>query len=352
MNTGIISEYESKRAMYLEYEDNIKRLVNSLLKTEEIYIHAIESRVKELESLKKKINDKNKYKSINEITDILGLRLITYFEDDVDKIANLLKQEFILDKVNSVDKRAKDNPEEFGYASLHYILKLKEPRASLPEYENFKNINFEIQIRSILQHAWAEIEHDLGYKSKKEVPHSIRRDFSRVSGLLELADKEFIRIKEFLKNYGSEVENKIDENNLNILIDKITLKEYLEKSTLISEINATLNKETDFKYDLDNHYYYLETIEYFEIKTLGDLDNLLSENKNNIPKFFKRWNKGRFDTKIRLDTPILYLFYVLFYKNYKDSDFDKYAEINGFDKEPYLEIKDIFNEIKSEGFIL
>lgn len=124
-----MDEYKNKKIIFLEYEENIKRLITNLMKAENIMVHAIESRVKEAESLKKKIIAKDKYNTIDEITDIVGLRLITYFEDDVDKVANILKKEFILDAKNTVDKRVSENPEAFGYASLHYILKLRENRA-------------------------------------------------------------------------------------------------------------------------------------------------------------------------------------------------------------------------------
>jgi hypothetical protein len=61
----------------------------------------------------------------------------------------------------------------------------------LVEYSTHTGVQFEVQIRSTLQHAWAEIEHDRGYKSEVEVARAVRRRFSRLAGLLELADYEF-----------------------------------------------------------------------------------------------------------------------------------------------------------------
>lgn len=356
MSTEIINEFESKKAIYLECENIIKRLIDSLIKAEKINVHAIESRVKEIESLKKKIEKKEKYNSINEITDIIGLRLITYFEDDVDKIANLLKKEFILDEINSVDKRTKDNPEEFGYSSLHYILKLKEPRASLPEYKHFKDINFEIQIRSVLQHAWAEIEHDLGYKSKKEIPHSIRRDFSRVSSLLELADKEFIRIKDFLVKYEDEISSQIEENQLAIKIDKVSYTEYLNKSATISEIRDKLMKNYPNCNEYDNVYirFNPEVLEYFNIYTVDYLDLLLKENKSKIINFFGRWNlDGKYeDVTVHNDTPVFYLFYVLIYLNYKKESLLEYLKLSNIVSSEHSFVIDKMENMISEKFLI
>ncbi|TMR94372.1 GTP pyrophosphokinase [Nonomuraea basaltis] len=106
-----------------------------------------------------------------------------------------------------MDKRKALDPDRFGYLSLHYVASLDTRRAELAEYKRFANNGFEIQIRSILQHAWAEIEHDLGYKSRLGVPSTTRRRFSRLAGLLELADAEFVSIRDELRLYEKRVES-------------------------------------------------------------------------------------------------------------------------------------------------
>ena len=73
-----------------------------------------------------------------------------------------LQDQFYIDEKNSVDKRKALGDREFGYLSLHRIAMVSPQRGKLIEYLRFKDEPFEIQIRSILQHAWAEIEHDLG----------------------------------------------------------------------------------------------------------------------------------------------------------------------------------------------
>lgn len=87
----IVRLFNKEKKKYKESENKLKDLIESLLKTRQIEVHGIESRVKEEESLIKKIERKQgKYNSLQEITDILGLRIITYFENDVDKIAELI----------------------------------------------------------------------------------------------------------------------------------------------------------------------------------------------------------------------------------------------------------------------
>ena len=192
MDDNILESYSKNIKLYNDFKNKIEILIKELLVIDGINYHNISSRVKNKESLSKKISIKDKYSSIEEITDIIGCRVITYFDDDVEKVVETLKKEFNIDKKNSVNKKENIEAEKFGYISYHIICKLKQPRNDLNEYKRYKDIKFEIQIRSILQHAWAEIEHDLGYKNKTDIPKIIRRKFSRIAGLLETADEAFL----------------------------------------------------------------------------------------------------------------------------------------------------------------
>ncbi len=69
-------------------------------------------------------------------------------------------------------------------------MKLAPQRALLPEYERSADSITEIQVRTVLQHAWAEIEHDIQYKSASVIPAEIRRRFMSLAGMLEIADRE------------------------------------------------------------------------------------------------------------------------------------------------------------------
>lgn len=156
-------------------------------------------RIKEQGSLERKIEKKNnKYSSINEITDVIGIRIIAYFQDDVDVIKKALSDVFGIDRINSIDKRNQVG-NSFGYASLHLVASLGRPygfKGKLYGPELYGGLRFEIQIRTILEHAWAEIEHDIGYKSELAAGLSIpiKRGLSRLAAVLETVDVEFIRV--------------------------------------------------------------------------------------------------------------------------------------------------------------
>ena len=190
----IIDGYSVSRGSYEDCLNYVENTVKNIIKSQSINVHEIIGRVKTVESLEGKVKRKN-YSNLAEITDLCGIRIITYFSDDVDKIAELISQEFEVDVENTIDKRKSEDPTKFGYVSLHYVVGLKAENTSPTLYGRFKNIKLEIQIRTVMQHAWAEIEHDLGYKSKEDIPDQYRRQFSRLAGLIELADDNFLQLK-------------------------------------------------------------------------------------------------------------------------------------------------------------
>lgn len=127
-------------------------------------------------------------------------------------------------------------------------MELNESRSALAEYARFAGTKAEIQIRSILQHAWAEIEHDLGYKTKLGVPRDIRREFSRIAGLLEIADVEFTRVREALRTYEGEVSARIETAPADVLLDAASLTSFLSSSSLIRSLGEELAQAQSTEY--------------------------------------------------------------------------------------------------------
>jgi putative GTP pyrophosphokinase len=104
------------------------------------------------------------------VTDLVGARVITYFADDVDRVARIIRNldNFEIDPRNSVDKRRALQADQFGYQSLHLVALLSKRRI-FTENREFEGLKIEIQIRSLLQHTWAEIEHAY-YKAERTLP--------------------------------------------------------------------------------------------------------------------------------------------------------------------------------------
>lgn len=213
----------------------LKEQISDLLVVQGIMIHSVTGRVKSPSSFKRKIARPDKtYNELWDVTDLIGLRIITYYEDTIETIGQLIEKEFDVDYLHSQNKLRLQDHEKFGYRSLHYI-------CYLPKEKNLlASARFEIQIRTVLQHAWAEIEHDLGYKASEEIPPSMRRRFSQVAGLLEVADREFVSLREGISSYeNSLVKKKADFENASL--DIISLKALID-SALVREIDEEIMK--------------------------------------------------------------------------------------------------------------
>lgn len=235
----ILAEYKECHSIYSALGSKVEHTVKRLCKN--IPIHQITSRVKTKTSLAEKIIKKDKYRSLDDITDILGLRIITYFEDDISKIEEILNREFTVDWSNSVDK-GNIEIDKFGYRSIHFILQISEHKAKTIEYADYKNIRFEIQIRSILQHSWAEIEHDLGYKSFTDIPQKAQRTFYRVAALLEQADIEFTKLKKEIHEFENSVSKNLRNKRELININESTIIAFVKKNPLLREIENQVRK--------------------------------------------------------------------------------------------------------------
>ena len=294
----LIAEFEKELKQYENFSDKMNILIKELLDQENISYHSIENRVKEKNSLAKKIDGKNKYQNLGEITDIVGCRIISYFEIDVEKIVALLFKEFKIDEVNSIDKKKILDPDRFGYLSYHIICSINDERAQLREYKNYKDLKFEIQVRTILQHAWAEIEHDIGYKSNIAVPREFRRKFSRIASILEIADDEFSRLKLDIHNY---VENIAKQGFENIDINAESLKLFIEQSSDLEEIETYIIETLELKNVAFSEQiqeaiisFTLNIISKFTTyKEILEIQNSIQKNKELIKRFIVKWAQYR-----------------------------------------------------------
>lgn len=190
----IRSEYEAIRPTYVAFAEGLRPLLTQLCDAENLPIDAVAARVKDTHSLAAKFARKGKtYRGLEEITDKCGLRIIARYESTVQPVLDLLAREFEI--VESVHHRGAA-PEVFGYQSEHVLIRLQAPRSTLPEWRNYDGMVAEVQVRSILQHAWASISHSLDYKSEQQIPAAARRRLFRVAAMLETADEIFDTYRE------------------------------------------------------------------------------------------------------------------------------------------------------------
>lgn len=264
---AILEEYRQAKPACEDAAVKVKATLEKVFKKSGLIVAAIESRVKTEESLAGKLELKgSKYASLADITDIVGVRVITFYIDDVDKVASAVERLFKVDWENSVDKRKIHEIDSFGYMSLHYICSM----------DGFP-YRFEIQMRTVLQHAWANMNHDTGYKSGVEVPREYLRNLNRLAGMLELADEQFSRIRNELTDYRRRVQALVASGNLaEVPLDGDTFRSYLSLGPFdsLNKRIAAVNQAEIQEVNLMN---YLSVFKRLNCKTLGDIDHIIKE---------------------------------------------------------------------------
>lgn len=203
-------QYEEKlRPEYEAFARKIVELTQDLVEGADVSVAQIDYRAKTAESLADKIDRKQYKDPFSQIKDLAGVRIVTYYNDDAQQVADILGNEFLVSAADSVDKFTDLDVNAFGYRSLHVVCQVSQARSTLPEWRRYADKFVEIQVRSVLQHAWAAISHKLDYKSPSQAPVALRRQLFRLSALLELADGEFATIRdrsdEFTEAYSAAV---------------------------------------------------------------------------------------------------------------------------------------------------
>ena len=274
----ILDEYRELKTDFTTIKKLVLESITECMKHNGIQVTAIEGRVKEEDSMAGKLERKGyKYSSISDITDILGIRIITLYDDDVDKIAALMENLFEIDWKNSVDKRKIHQLDSFGYSSLHYICKIPKPLYYDAEHPEINNCSFEIQIRSTLQHIWSAIEHDIGYKGGVDIPDEYLRTLHILAGMLELADNEFSRIRTSLNAYSRKIYELVKSGKLDeVPLNEQTYRKYLELKPFdnLNKRIAAINQAEIMEVSLLS---YLPILKMIGLNTLGDVEKMKKE---------------------------------------------------------------------------
>jgi putative GTP pyrophosphokinase len=232
-----VAEYLKHQPFYSDLANVVARILEECLNKNKIKVHSVQHRAKDVSSLGRKAAipsdvDPNcpKYdQPIKQITDLAGIRIITQVLGTLPYIDKLLHSEFEI--LEQSDKgRELIEKERFGYQSIHYLVRVSPERARLAEYERYQGAVAEIQVRTILQHAWAEIEHDIQYKLSTAIPEEIRRRFMALAGMLEVADREFQAIQGADKQIADTAREMVDRGDLSgVEITPLSLKQFLDK---------------------------------------------------------------------------------------------------------------------------
>ncbi len=201
-------------------------------------------------------------------------------------LSGLIKSIFQIDERNSSDKKEKLKVNEFGYISRHFVVKIPD-RAAF-------GLKIEIQIRTILQHAWAENHHKLDYKSEFEIPNDIKRDFAKMASLIEIADDLLTRINSRVEGYRKKVSNEKFSRDSTFSIDKDSLYSFAIESKLLLAFDkqiAEMRKATLSEKPFIPFIGRMATqLYYISIGTLGELIAVIENEGPKIIEFAQKFN--------------------------------------------------------------
>jgi putative GTP pyrophosphokinase len=190
--------YEDLYPVYDEILQSLHQQVRQVLEAGGSFL-TIKYRVKRFETYFDKLIKMSRHDQGSDaavITDILGLRIVCPFLEDLDVVENLIKANFNV--VERERKGSRHSAGEFGYDSVHFLIRI-DPIYRKRELPYTASV-CEVQLRTILQDAWAEVEHELIYKSDITLPNeSIRRKLASLNATLTLSDLIFQEIRDYQK---------------------------------------------------------------------------------------------------------------------------------------------------------
>ncbi len=290
----IVDLWEKEEPIY----SNLGKIVSDLIKqkiTDYEILPEVQFRTKELLSIIKKIKKKQQQKpyEYHDLKDKLGIRIICLFQEDMSIIEKFISDNF--EVINIEHKKDSLDFNTLNYVSNHYDVRIKKgidefAGKNLSDYEN---CIFEIQVRTLNQHAWSNTSHSLSYKQENELAPNLKRRIYRLLSLYELADDEFSSINKSLKEYSQ---------NLAYSIFRTLEGKFYRYAKIDFDREASLNTINLLLDYMEND---------IERNLIDELKEFISENETKIQRIFEE-NKNRFFDILFLTQPeIFFIWYIL-----------------------------------------
>jgi GTP pyrophosphokinase len=275
-----IAEYRKLQPLYQRLVDEVRFILEQRSTDPKVKVVSIHGRLKKPDSLREKIERQNYANPLVEITDLAGVRVVCNYEPDLAVIGEFVRQKFAVHE--KIDKSRALGVERMGYHGSHYVVSLG-PKYSGARYDGITELKSEIQVRTVLQNAWALISHHLVYKDEATIPERLRRDLNNVSSLLEIAQGVFDSIREKRDVYVEEIERKEAEppDFLSQPVDFDTLQAY------------TRWKFPDLPFSVRWHLRLLHDLDLTKYSTLSDIDAVVEAAKPAIDHY-RQENPGWF----------------------------------------------------------
>jgi putative GTP pyrophosphokinase len=222
---GWSEDYAQRSPLFEQLASEATFALNLATDKRKIKTHSVTSRVKTESSIANKAKEKELDDPLAELDDLVGVRVVVLFLSDLPGLDQLVRESF--DVLSSEDKVTEGDPASFGYMSVHYVVTLDDTHSG-PRYDHLKEISFEIQTRTVVMDAWANVSHYLDYKGESSVPEDLRKDFYALSGLFYVADQHFEIFADRSRESREQAEKDLDSGESGELkINRDTLAAFL-----------------------------------------------------------------------------------------------------------------------------
>lgn len=304
--------------------ENLGKIVCAFIKdkiTDYELLPEIQYRTKELLSIIKKVKKKQSQKeySYHHLKDKLGIRIICSFQEEMKIIDEFLQKFFTIKEVEY--KQENLDFDKLNYVSNHYDAQINLCINEFKKHTELGDFVFEIQVRTLNQHAWSNTAHSLSYKQEKDLPPNLKRKVYRLLSLYELADDEFSSVNKALKEYR--------DNHSYTLLRKLEGKFYkyakidFDREISLNTINILLN-------------YYEDETNINQV--INEIDSFIISNEQKIQRIYDE-NRNRFYEILFLTQPEIFIIWYMLQNNPFTLE-DNWA--NDFEEEDLEQIKTLW----------
>jgi ppGpp synthetase/RelA/SpoT-type nucleotidyltranferase len=292
----IVADYRAKFPLHEGFTSQMKHLLTDLLSAE-IRDFAIEGRTKDPEHFRGKIirPGKSYVDPLSEVTDLTGLRIIVQRVADANRVIQLIEREFEIDRKNSVFREDRLSVDQFGYSASNLVVRLTPTRVMFSEWTRYSGLKAEIQVRTILQDAWARVSRRFDYESEMDMPRALRRRLFRLSALFELAEDELNDLVEKISAEAEAYRNALSIGNISIEINVDSLRVYVEQSPEVRYWNDFLAREIKVSIDgIGDLSRDVRIAEFCGLRTIGEIETVLAKAHGWGADFFLRFYREFF----------------------------------------------------------
>lgn len=245
-------KYMRKYSLYREFATRACNLLESLVEQDGIQLYSVSGEAKPTESFLQSFELKADAApaSLTDIADLCSVKVLVHFPEDVEKVEKVIYQEFLVDMARSITSSSLDDPDRFGYPAVYYTLSLNQTRASMREWSKYKDLPFSLEVRTVIQEAWAANTPKVMMPTDVSTKKRMKRKLFRVGALLEEADEGYYTLWESARESAMPVTAPVvsveSTPTSRRVFDRAALRQYFQEREDIPRRWAAIASEVGF----------------------------------------------------------------------------------------------------------